>query len=100
MAQFLLHVINVGLSIAAMRMWYKAGSLNALIESVRWWPLSLFVNNLFFSLVAVIDVNIVDFVSPVFLNYWSQAVRIHMLIVFIVGALRMIEIIKRRSDHA
>lgn len=96
MAQFLLHLLNIGLSLVAIGLWKRAGRASRFVESVRWWPLSLFISNLLFSIVAIVDVNVFDFVSPIFLNYWGQAVRIHMLIVFVVGSGRMLELFSAR----
>lgn len=99
MAQLLLHVINVILSAVAIVLWRRAGRSSRFVDSVKWWPLSLFISNLAFSMVAVVDVNVVDVLSPIFLNYWGQAVRIHMLIVFIVGAGRMLELVTARNQR-
>jgi nitrogen fixation/metabolism regulation signal transduction histidine kinase len=97
MPQFILQSISIVLSIVSIGLWIRVARSNQLIHSVAWWPLSLFVSNLLFSISAIIYARVVEFLPAVYLNYWGQAIRIHMLIVFIVAAWRMIEIVQYRS---
>lgn len=93
-AQVVLHMISIIVSIAGIIGWVIVARADRRLQTAVWWPISLLVSNALFSLVALIDLTLVDILSNVTLNYWGQGVRIQMAVTLVVTTRLMYNALK------